>query len=67
MISADELSATIGGKVEGDASIQLKGIAPLETAGPDHLSFLTGSRYQELVKHTQARVILCGEKDRIEG
>ena len=36
-----ELAQRVGGELHGDADLLLTGVAPLDRAGPDQLSFLT--------------------------
>ena len=40
------LAEEVAGRVEGDPDRRIVGIRPLADAGPDHLSFLTHSRYR---------------------
>lgn len=53
---ADRLSC----KLEGDGSIDILGVATLETARAGDLSFLTNPKYQNDAKHTGASAILVG-------
>lgn len=53
---ADRLSC----KLEGDGSIDILGVATLESARPGDLSFLTNPKYQNDAKQTSASAILVG-------
>lgn len=52
------LAAALGATLEGDAGRTVRGVAPLETAGPDQVSFLTGSRYRRLAEQSRAGAIV---------
>jgi UDP-3-O-[3-hydroxymyristoyl] glucosamine N-acyltransferase len=56
--SLEQLAHEIGGTFKGDASLMLKGVAPIERASADELTFLTNSRYISAAVHTKASVIL---------
>jgi UDP-3-O-[3-hydroxymyristoyl] glucosamine N-acyltransferase len=62
-----ELAAAVGGRVEGDADRRVRGVATLEEAGPDDLSFLTNPRYRPALQTTQAGAILVGPGVDVEG
>src|SRR5205823_14575130 len=47
---AEALSATL----EGDAARVVRGVAPLESAGPDDVSFLTDARYHPAAQASRA-------------
>jgi UDP-3-O-[3-hydroxymyristoyl] glucosamine N-acyltransferase len=52
------LAEAIGATLEGDAARAVTGLAPLETAGPDQVSFLTGPRYRRLAETSKAGVLV---------
>jgi UDP-3-O-[3-hydroxymyristoyl] glucosamine N-acyltransferase len=62
-----ELAAAVGGRVEGDADRRVRGVATLEEAGPDDLSFLTNPRYRPALQTTHAGAILVGPGVDVEG
>ena len=62
-----ELAAAIGGRVDGDKDRRVRGVATLEAAGPDDLSFLTNPRYRPELQTTRAGAILVGPGVGIEG
>jgi UDP-3-O-[3-hydroxymyristoyl] glucosamine N-acyltransferase len=53
------LADLVGGYVTGDPSTSISGVAPLDAAGPDHLSFLTTPKYQDKVKSSRAAAIIA--------
>ena len=62
-----ELASAVGGRVDGDANRRVHGVATLEEAGPDDLSFFTNPRYRPAVQHSLAGAILVGPGAGIEG
>src|SRR4051812_39668238 len=59
--SLAELAGRFGGTVLGDADVRIQQVAPLETAGPHDLSFLTNRKYQKLLSTTRAGAVLLAE------
>lgn len=53
-----EIANTLSCKLEGDGSIDIRGVATLENAREGDLSFLTNPKYQNDAKQTQASAIL---------
>lgn len=53
-----EVAETVGGDVEGEASLRVRGVAPLEEAGPGDLAFLADRRYLRFVEGCRAQAIL---------
>jgi len=56
----EEISAALGCELEGDGSIDIRGIATLEEAGPGDLSFLSNPRYAPKARTTRAAAIIVG-------
>jgi UDP-3-O-[3-hydroxymyristoyl] glucosamine N-acyltransferase len=52
--------ASLGGELHGDDSIVVKGLASLEAATQDELSFLSNSRYQSQLVTSQAACVIVG-------
>ena len=50
--------AALGGELHGDASLVVTGLAPLDTATPQHLSFLSNPRYQQQLLASQAGCVV---------
>src|SRR5439155_1521110 len=53
-----ELARALHATLEGDAAAVVTGVAPLESAGPDQVSFLVDARYVE-ASVVHARVAVC--------
>jgi len=56
-----DLARELGGKVIGDDSIPISGVAGILEAGPVELTFLASARYEPHLKETRAAAILIGE------
>ncbi len=54
----DELAARIGAQVEGDGSVEVRGVATLDAAGEGDLTFLSNPRYGAKVGTTRASAVL---------
>ena len=64
-MTAGDIAAAVGGaEVVGDASREIEGIGPLDTAGPRQLSFIDNPRYLAQLAETRAGTIVCGAKTR---
>ena len=53
-----ELAARLGCEVNGDSSLEITGVAGMEQAGPDQITFLANPKYASKVKHCRAGAIL---------
>lgn len=62
-----ELARRVGGTVEGDPEIPIRGVATLEQAGGEELSFLTHPRYRKAAATTRAAALLVGLDARVSG
>ena len=56
-----EIAATLGARLEGDPARRVRGIAPLETAGADEMSFVLGPRYARLAAASRAAAMVAPE------
>ena len=54
MLTLGSIVAALGGELEGDASLAIGRLAPLETAQPDALSFLSNPKYRQQLATTRA-------------
>ena len=54
----DELAALVGGKVEGDGSLQVRGIASLEEAGEGEITFLAELKHRRRLEKSQASAVI---------
>jgi UDP-3-O-[3-hydroxymyristoyl] glucosamine N-acyltransferase len=57
-----ELATRLGCTLEGDAQIEIKGVAGIETAGPGEVTFLTNPRYRSALSTTRASAVLVDNK-----
>ena len=56
-----EIAERLGCRLEGDGELEIAGVAGMETAGPEHLTFLANPKYAPKVKQTKAGAILVSE------
>jgi UDP-3-O-[3-hydroxymyristoyl] glucosamine N-acyltransferase len=56
-----EIADALGCRLEGNAELEINGVAGMEHAGPDQLTFLANPKYAPKVKHTRAGAILVSE------
>lgn len=60
-MKASEIAALVGGILEGTADPELLDLAPIDRAGPEHLTFLADARYASYLEQAQAGAILISE------
>ncbi len=58
-----EIADWVGGSVHGDHRYKITGLAPLQSAGPEHLSFLANERYVQAFIDSKAGAILVNSKN----
>ena len=58
-LSAAEVATLTRGQLIGSGDVAVSGIAPLDRAGPDDLSFLAGRRYLPYFQQSRAGIVLC--------
>lgn len=58
VLTADAIAATVGGELIGDPNAGVRGIAPLDRANPEDLSFLASAKYTRLLAESNAGVVL---------
>src|SRR2546422_7035487 len=56
-----EIAQKLGCRIEGNAELEITGVAGLENAQPGQLTFLSNPKYRALVETTRASAILLGE------
>jgi UDP-3-O-[3-hydroxymyristoyl] glucosamine N-acyltransferase len=61
-----ELAAQLGCRLEGDEVCEIHGVAPIETARPGEVTFLSNPRYVRELGRTLASAVFVGEKAVIE-
>lgn len=59
--SVDEIARRLGGRVEGDGSAEIRGVAALDQAGPGDLAFLHNPRYSSAMRETRASAVLVNQ------
>jgi len=58
-LSAREIAALTNGQLAGAPDVSVSGVAPLDRAGPDDLSFLASKRYLPYFQQSSAAIVLC--------
>jgi UDP-3-O-[3-hydroxymyristoyl] glucosamine N-acyltransferase len=53
-----QLADALGAVLEGDPARVIRGVAPLETAGPDEIAFVTHPRFRRAAERTRAGALL---------
>jgi len=53
-----ELATRLGCELKGDGDVEIRGVAGLEQAGPDELSFLANPRYADKLNATRAGALV---------
>ncbi|MEO5580653.1 MAG: UDP-3-O-(3-hydroxymyristoyl)glucosamine N-acyltransferase [Gemmatimonadaceae bacterium] len=61
-LTAEAIAALVGGDLRGDGDTVIDSVAPLDTAGPRQLAFLTDSRYAADFETTRAGIVLVTTK-----
>ncbi len=59
--TVDELARALSGRVEGEGTRSLTGIRDLREAGPEHLAFVSNSRYRKHIADSRAGALLLDE------
>jgi UDP-3-O-[3-hydroxymyristoyl] glucosamine N-acyltransferase len=58
-LSARDIAALTNGELLGAPDVTVSGVAPLDRAGPNDLSFLAAKRYLPYFQRSSAAVVLC--------
>jgi UDP-3-O-[3-hydroxymyristoyl] glucosamine N-acyltransferase len=58
-LSARQIAALTQGQLVGAPDVTVSGVAPLDRAGPDDLSFLAARRYLQYFQRSSAAIVLC--------
>ncbi len=56
-----EIARRLGCNLEGDAALEIRGVAPIEEAEPGELTFLSNPRYQKAARTTRASAIILAK------
>ncbi|HTW95971.1 MAG TPA: UDP-3-O-(3-hydroxymyristoyl)glucosamine N-acyltransferase [Tepidisphaeraceae bacterium] len=59
-LTLTELAKNIGAQLKGNPSLEISGVAALEEAGPDQVSFLSNPKYEKQLQSTQAGAVIVG-------
>jgi UDP-3-O-[3-hydroxymyristoyl] glucosamine N-acyltransferase len=57
--SLGELAGLVGGDLEGDPSLEIRGFASLESAGPGDLSFVAAARHLDAARQSAAAALIA--------
>ena len=60
-----ELAERIGARLEGEGDAVVRGVAPIEMAGPGEVTFLANPKYARFVRATKAAAVIA--KEPVEG
>lgn len=59
--TAQQIASFVGGRLIGNPDVQVHDVAPVESAQPHHLSYITEEKYLPFLATTQAGIILITE------
>ncbi len=59
------IAEALGATLEGDPARVIRGVAPLDSAGPEHVSFLVNARYSRAAAQSAAGAVVVGRE--VEG
>jgi UDP-3-O-[3-hydroxymyristoyl] glucosamine N-acyltransferase len=65
--TAAEIAEVVGAKVEGDGSVELRGVAAPERAGPHDLIYLEAAKHAERAKASAALCVIAVEGIEVQG
>ncbi|HEX8391083.1 MAG TPA: LpxD N-terminal domain-containing protein, partial [Longimicrobium sp.] len=65
-LTAADVARVSEGDLEGDGALLLRGVAPLEEAGPEHLSFVAEARYHPYIQASRAGAVLVARDARVQ-
>ena len=57
---------SLGGRLHGHAEQLIEGIAPLQSAGPSQISFLSHPKYLQQLEHSQAACVIIRDEQRVQ-
>lgn len=61
-LTLERVAKLVGGRVDGDATLTIAGVAPVDEADPDQLAFLALRRYVRHAESSGARAFLVSEE-----
>src|SRR5436190_2028051 len=63
-LTLGEIVARLGGEAVGEVAAPLSGVATLDSAGPDQITFLANPKYRARLAGTRAGAVILGPGDR---
>jgi len=63
-LTLQQIADRLGGEVVGNAAAAVNGVATLDEAGPDEITFLANPRYRAKLAATRAGAVILGPGDR---
>jgi UDP-3-O-[3-hydroxymyristoyl] glucosamine N-acyltransferase len=66
-ITLAELAGKLGGDLVGDPDVTVSSVAPLNTAGPDQISFLSDAKYLSSMQNTSAGGVIVSRETEVSG
>ncbi|HUZ46401.1 MAG TPA: UDP-3-O-(3-hydroxymyristoyl)glucosamine N-acyltransferase [Terriglobia bacterium] len=63
----EEIARLVGGRVDGDSSLEIQGVASLETAAENDLSFAEGNRGLRRAASSKAGCVMIKQRETIAG
>jgi len=66
-ITLGGLAEKLGGELVGDAGVTVRGVGPLNTAGPDQISFLANPKYESSLGTTSAAGVIVSREVQAPG
>ena len=57
----EEIAALVDGRLEGDGAVVVKGVAPIDGAGPGDISFIADGKHSRLLSGTRASAVIVRE------
>lgn len=64
-VSLAVLADLVGGSVSGDPSTVISGVAPLDVAGPEQISFLSNPKFQSKLADCQAAAVIVHSSQQV--
>jgi len=61
-LSLDEIASLVGGRLVGEGSVTVTGVAPVDEAEPDQMAFLSSTRYTRYVDESRAGACLVSSE-----
>ena len=63
----EELAHRLEAKLEGDGDVEIRGLAPIDEAGPGELTFVANPKYRRLLASTHASAVIIGLDENAHG